>query len=246
MDLFKQCDYCKGMGTSNEYSNFKDADGNRHEVHKKVVCKECGGKGTTVARYTGCVYEYVHNKRLADHYWKMLKHESPIPYWYFSNSCENCNECRGRGEIEEITHTDGVEERVYHKCKTCNGEGIIHTKTTKQIYEDIFQKYLESKNFRNYYKTALKNKEWIDSKYDEFKDYIPHGYWQVCVRCEKNNDGTDGDGGMDTCCGCVNESMCNENGYSYFKPYNEAAKLWYNNGGFKLNICYDSKHNYKV
>lgn len=40
--------------------------------------------------------------------------------------------------------------------------------------------------------------------------------------------------------------MTNENGYSYFRPYNKAAQYWYNNGGYKNNICYEEFHDYTV
>lgn len=245
MEYLITCQDCNGKGERNYcYFNSKT----RTKVEKLNTCKTCRGKGTVVKKKSYFLHELLKTKRQIDYYWKILKHQISIPNEYLYDSTETCSNCGGSGSINnKIISEDGKTTITkYVKCDNCNGKGIVNIKSIREIYDEIFNNYLNAKKYKKELFNILDEQEWKNPEYKEYREYLPDKSMEVCIRCSKYLDGTDGMGGADSCCGCVNESMCNENGYSYFTPINEKAREWYNKGGYKCNLCYDRNHDYKI
>jgi|GEM_PF-4212738 len=239
------CKDCQGKGERVYHYYDKKR---KIQIEEVKTCKTCNGKGKVVRRRVYYEYKLLKLIRLTDYYWKILNHKIKIPIKYWYDCAKTCHACRGNGFIKIKIESEDSKKTIIQQteCEKCKGNGIAYTKTVKDMYNEIFNSYIDCKTQKQKIKEILKNKEWEKDEYKEYKEYFPSKQEQVCVRCINYLDGTDGMGGMDTCCGCVNESELNDNGYSYFQPVNEKAKKWYNNGGYKYNLCYDKKHNYIV
>ena len=237
------CVDCQGKG-ERIYRYYDKKEKVRIEEIK--TCKTCNGKGKVVRKKTYYKYRLLELIRLTDYYWKILKHKIPLPIEYLYNPTDECAACNGTGFIENrIQSEDGKKTVIKEvKCNKCKGSGIV--KTIKDMYGEIFNSYINCKKQKQEIKEILKNKEWEKDEYKEYKEYFPIKHFQVCIRCSNYLDGTDNMGGMNSCCGCVNECGSNDNGYSYFVPINDKAKEWYNNGGYKFNLCYDANHDYSI
>lgn len=233
MELLEVCDRCEGNGERWNY----------YQKSKKLEkCDTCNGKGKLVLGGEWLKYKIALLNREIPYYWKIIKHEKDFPYMFDYGMEKQCDACNGEGEWEER-----ISNKEYRTvtCKVCEGYGHIYPKK-KELYNKIFDRFVSSKQRKEDYVKLLEDRVFEREEYKGFEQKKVPSYWWVCVKCIRNFDGSDGMGGADSCCGCVNESMTNANGYSYFKPINEKAKEWYNNGGYKKNLCYDPKHNYKV
>lgn len=244
MDLFIDCDYCGDtlhVGQAVKEDSYIDNKGREHLAQKLEICPHCGGIGKLVSHYKGCTYFYIYNKRKAHMLWDIISHKIPIPMSVWESYEQPCSKCRGTGITYTFCRPDKehgiITDKIKTECSACHGKGY-KTITPAQIYCDLFQQYLDAKKKRDFYKMAISNRLWEDEKYKNYKEYNSYGN-AVCVRCANLLASQE-------CCGCCNESMTNENGYSYFRPYNKAAQYWYNNGGYKNNICYEEFHDYTV
>ena len=234
MELLIGCKRCNGKGTDKKY--YYDNKSNT-EIVEEITCTQCGGIGTTVKKGHYLSYDLMSTKWELDIAWKTLKHELDIPTHYFYNSTKDCKECNGLGYIEH-KNVDGNKTFIKKvKCSNCDGEGIIHTKTTKDIYNEIFNTYLNLKKQRNEINDLLKNKAWEDEIYTSYKEAHPNGYWEVCIRCSNYFDSIEN---LNACRGCTNESMIPENG-CHFDPVDEGARKWFIDKGYKKCIGYSSK-----
>lgn len=233
IDLLIECDYCNGEKT--EWVKVENG-------REKVSCSACNGKGELLLGEEYIKYQIAYLNREIPYLWKILKHELDIPLEYSYDSYEECNHCNGLGKWFDRVSED---REVEVSCEHCHGAGSWQL-TKEDIYKKIFNDFLENKRNKEAYIKSLENEEY---KFDIYKSYIekkPTPANWVCVKCTHYLDGTDGLGGMDSCCGCVNESMCWTGNNIYFKPLNDRAKEWYNNGGYKKNLCYRPKFDYKI
>jgi len=230
MELLIKCERCHGETTKSKYT-YLDKE---TTVIERIPCTKCKGKGYKVMKGHYLSYELLRIKRETDRLWKIIKHERRIPSEYFYNAADYCKECDGMGYIE--TRTEEENKTIIKKktCTTCNGKGQVKIKTTKDIYNEIFNKYLGYKKQRDEIVQALKNKEWEDEKYKDYIEAHPYGYWEVCVRCTNYHDEY-------ACMGCVNESMCPENGCDFI-PIDEKARKWFVDKGYKKCIGYEPKY----
>lgn len=230
MDLLIQCNHCQGKGIEHKYS-YPDKN---TTIIEKISCHKCNGKGQKVKKGHYLSYELLKTKRELNYLCEILQHKRVIPATYFYDNEQPCHECNGEGYINHET-IDGNKTIIKkEKCSQCNGKGYIKTKTKKDIYNEIFDEYIGLKKYRSEIVQALKNKEWEDEKYKDYNEAHPYGYWEVCVRCASYNDDY-------ACMGCVNESMCPENG-CYFEPIDEKAKQWFVDKGYKKCIGYEPKY----
>lgn len=237
MELLIKCEHCNGKGTEDKRDyNLVD----KTTVIENIPCTQCHGSGTQIKKGHYLSYDLIHTKWEMDCNWKILKHQYSIPTYYFYNTTKECEECNGNGYIEDKI-IDGNRTMIkQNKCTKCHGEGIIHTKTTKQIYNDIFENYLRNKELRNEIIDALRNKVWEDEKYNQYTEAHPNGYWEVCIRCSRYFDSIEN---LNACQACVNESMCPENGCC-FSPVDDKAREWFKTKGYKKCIGYSDKYNH--
>jgi len=235
MDLLVTCDNCKGTCVKDK--THYDIE-NKIRTIETTKCERCNGKGILVKKKHYLTYELILARRKVDYYWKLLKHEYDLPSYYFYDMSEECPKCNGKGYIEEISHVENKTIIKENTCKNCNGTGIIDTKTTKEIYEEIFAEYLKNKKLRDEIVQILHKEEWKDEKYSQYEEIHPSGYNEVCVRCKTYFEAGDN---LNACCGCTNESMCPENG-CYFEPFNEKYREWFIENGYKKCIGYTNKY----
>lgn len=232
--LLISCENCGGEGRLWFYEN---------KSRELKICNLCNGRGQIVIGEEYCKYKIAHFNRYIPYLWKIIKRKIQLPlnYSYNYTVIDNCISCDGQG-VRYNSISDTKEELV--TCNSCNGQGT--TLNFENCYQQVFQDFIQAKVDKKKYISILNNKEYENEEYQGFSFAQIRSWKWVCVKCINYLDGTDGMGGMNSCSGCVNESMTNANGYSYFKPLNNIAKEWYNRGGYKKNICYDTKHNYKI
>jgi hypothetical protein len=229
------CSDCYGAGKRNHYykktNEFKD-------------CETCNGKGQILLGEEFIKYQLAYYNRYIPYLWKILKRELPIPHTYGLESTYHCHKCKGTGSFyKKVSET--IEKEF--TCKECHGDGII-SPTQEKLYNQVFLDFVDAKKGKEINTKLLESKLYEEEEYKEYKKKHLYGYQWVCIKCTHHMDGTDGMGGMDSCCGCVNESACwqEKNPNIYFSPVSEKAKNWYNEGGYKKNIVYDKKHNYRI
>ena len=231
IDILETCGHCEGKGEKWIYGS---------DTKELGVCEECNGKGKVLLVNEHLIYKLESANRYINLFWDILKHKMSLDYeimgWFEHKLTKTCEECNGKGDWWEKV-SDTKEVKV--KCQACKGYGKIEP-TKKDYYNAIFQKYLDYKQIRNKCREMLDNKEWGK---EEFKDYKPkrkYGSSWVCVKCEYLF--------VQCCTGCTpyccNSSMCTDT--VGFAPINERAKQWYNNGGYKLNLNYNPRKNYKI
>lgn len=233
IDLLQECDYCEG-----EKKEWVQVENGR----ERADCTRCNGKGKLLLGQEYIKYQIAYLNRHIPYLWRILKHELEIPYEYMYDAYDECSHCNGLGKWL-VRVSEDREDEV--SCEHCHGAGSWQ-KGKDDIYKEIFVEFLENKKRKEEYIKVLENQEYKYDLYEGYNEEKPSATEWVCVKCTNFLDGTDGQGGMDSCSGCVNESMCWTGDNIYFKPINENAKQWYNNGGFKRNLSFQTKFDYKI
>lgn len=231
MDLLEICSACDGKGERWYYG--KDSK-------ELKVCNRCEGKGKVFLTKSHLIYKLEALNRNITDVWQTIKNRTldVNDIWYrFSNIRRKCSKCEGKGEwYEKLSETKEVKK----SCPNCNGEGKIYP-TFKECYDHLFNEYfLKYKKEKEEVLIALNNEEYLNDEYQGFKPKYDYGSSWVCVKCEYFLEQCS-TGGTPYCC---NESMCTDR--TGFKPINERAKQWYNNGGYKKNLNYNPKKDYRV
>lgn len=236
MNLFIKCEHCDGTGKVRQ-ENFIDKN---TRIVENITCDECNGIGYLIKKGHYLSYDLIHTKREINYYWDILKHNIRLPCEYTYDIKKECSKCNGYGYTE--TQIEDGNKKIFKRteCDLCHGKKYIYTKTIKDVYEEIFQKYLQLKQDKTDIIKALKEKVWKNHLYNSFEEAHPCGYWEVCIRCKTYFDSIEN---INACCGCTNESMIPENG-CYFDPIDEGANEWFKTKGYKKCIGYSPKFKY--
>ena len=199
------------------------------ELKELKSCHICRGKQKLVVSEGFIKYQIALLGRYIDYFWKILKHQLPLPASYYLNLAKKCDKCNGGFNWEK------VNDKLYKKihCSMCDS-GIIAPRN-KEIYDIIFKNYLNYKEYRNKWKDILRSKEYFKEEYKEYEFIRVEGYKWVCVRCANFLDGTEN--ANDTCNGCANETGCSEN-ESWFVPYIDRSMNWYDKYKYRYDIAF--------
>ena len=199
------------------------------ELKELKVCHICRGKGKLVVSEGFVKYQMALLSRCVDYCWKILKHQTPLPSVYFYILSKPCEKCDYGYWWEKIN------DKLYKKVHcTCNN-GIIAPRV-KDVYDTIFQEYLEYKEYRKQWKEIIKDKEYFKEEYrQQYEPIRVEGHKWICVRCANFLDGTEDTN--DTCNGCANETGYEEN-ESYFVPHTDRSMRWYDRWKYRFDIAY--------